>query len=59
MRVARFTHVSEQQYAEAMAGRRDPLPLEEIPLPCRATKGSAGYDLRPRWRRRFPRAGTV
>jgi len=44
MRVARFTHVSGWQYAEAMAGRRDPLPLEEIPLPSRATRGSAGYD---------------
>ncbi len=44
MNIARFTHVSEAQYAEAMAGREDCLPLAEIPLPRRATAGSAGYD---------------
>jgi dUTP pyrophosphatase len=27
-----------------MAGRQDPLPLAAIPLPSRATAGSAGYD---------------
>lgn len=44
MSIARFTHVSEGQYAEAMAGKGAFLPLEEIPLPRRATEGSAGYD---------------
>ena len=44
MSIARFTHVSGAQYAEAMAGREGFLPLEEIPLPKRATAGSAGYD---------------
>ena len=44
MKVARFTRVSEAQYAEAMAGRDGAMPLEEIPLPRRATAGSAGYD---------------
>ena len=44
MSIAKFTHVSEAQYAEAMAGREGFLPLEEIPLPKRATAGSAGYD---------------
>ena len=44
MSIAKFTHVSEAQYAEAMAGRERFLPLEEIPLPKRATAGSAGYD---------------
>ena len=43
MNVAKFTHVSEEQYAEAMQGQ-DCLPLNEIPLPKRATAGSAGYD---------------
>ena len=43
MSIAKFTHVSEAQYAEAMNGQ-DCLPLEEIPLPKRATAGSAGYD---------------
>ena len=43
MSIARFTHVSEAQYAEAMQGRAC-LPLNEIPLPKRATAGSAGYD---------------
>ena len=44
MSIARFTHVSEKQYQEAMTGREGFLPLPEIPLPRRATAGSAGYD---------------
>ena len=44
MNIAKFTRVSEAQYAEAMADREGFLPLEDIPLPKRATKGSAGYD---------------
>ena len=43
MSIARFTHVSEAQYAEAMQGKAC-LPLNEITLPKRATTGSAGYD---------------
>ncbi len=43
MSIAKFTHVSPGQYAAAM-GNRDCLPIGEIPLPRRATKGSAGYD---------------
>ena len=44
MSIAKFTRVSEAQYAEAMADREGFLPLEDSPLPKRATKGSAGYD---------------
>ena len=44
MSIAKFTHVSEAQYLEAVSGLEDFLPLEEIPLPRRATAGSAGYD---------------
>ena len=44
MSIAKFTHVSEGQYAEAMAEREEYLPLADIPLPRRATAGSAGYD---------------
>ena len=44
MKIAKFTHVSEPQYLEAMSDREGFLPLSEIPLPKRATKGSAGYD---------------
>ena len=44
MKIAKFTRVSEAQYAKDMEGRADPLPLAEIPLPRRATAGSAGYD---------------
>ena len=43
MAIARFTRVSEAQYAAAM-GERERMPLKEIPLPRRATAGSAGYD---------------
>ena len=44
MSIAKFTRVSEAQYAEAMAGKEGFLPLDGIPLPRRATAGSAGYD---------------
>ena len=40
---ARFEHVSSAQYA-ADTNNMTVLPLEEIPLPRRATAGSAGYD---------------
>ena len=43
MSIAKSTHVSEAQYAEAMQGQAC-LPLNEIALPKRATAGSAGYD---------------
>ena len=43
MSIAKFTHVSEAQYAEAMQGQAC-LSLNEIALPKRATAGSAGYD---------------
>ena len=42
MSIARFMHVSEEQYAAFALP--DPLPVSEIPLPRRATAGSAGYD---------------
>ena len=44
MSIAKFTRVSDAQYAEAMTGREGFLPLDGIPLPKRATAGSAGYD---------------
>ena len=45
MTVAKFSRVSPAQWKEAMNGKAgEALPLEEIPLPCRATAGSAGYD---------------
>ena len=45
MSIARFGHVSAAQWLEAMGDRVSAaLPLEEIPLPRRATAGSAGYD---------------
>ncbi len=45
MTVAKFGHVSALQWAEAMGERAvDAMPLEDIPLPRRATAGSAGYD---------------
>ena len=42
MSIARFQHVSEDRYAlDALHGS---LSLADIPLPRRATAGSAGYD---------------
>ncbi|MBQ4581573.1 MAG: deoxyuridine 5'-triphosphate nucleotidohydrolase [Clostridia bacterium] len=42
MTIAKFLHVSEDQYASSALP--EALPVEEIPLPRRATAGSAGYD---------------
>ncbi len=44
MSIAKFTHVSEKQYREAAENLPDRLSVEEIPLPKRSTRGSAGYD---------------
>ena len=43
MSIARFEHVSQAQYARDM-NHPGALPVHEIPLPCRAPQGSAGYD---------------
>lgn len=43
MAIAKFMHVSEDQYAIDQQ-LPDALPVESIPLPRRATAGSAGYD---------------
>ena len=40
--IAKFLHVSEAQYAATALP--EALPVSEIPLPRRATAGSAGYD---------------
>ena len=44
MTIARFDRVAEAQYRQDAAHLPDPMPLEQIPLPVRATAGSAGYD---------------
>ena len=44
MSIARFEHVSGEQYRQDAAGYAVKMPVEEIPLPRRATAGSAGYD---------------
>lgn len=44
MSIATFSRVSPTQYAGQMADRPDAMRLNEIPLPRRATSGSAGYD---------------
>ncbi|MGN0778783.1 MAG: dUTP diphosphatase [Aristaeellaceae bacterium] len=43
MTIARFEHVSPRQYEQDMH-LPDALPVADIPLPRRATQGSAGYD---------------
>ena len=42
MTIAKFLHVSAEQYASAALSHA--LAVDEIPLPRRATAGSAGYD---------------
>ena len=59
MKVARFTHVSESQYAEAISCLEDFLPLADIPLPKRATAGSAGYDFVSPLEVTIPAGGTA
>ncbi len=44
MPIAKFTHVSENQYRETSAGLKNSMPVAEIPIPKRSTRGSAGYD---------------
>ena len=44
MAIARFSRVSEEQLRADLTGWEDPMAREEIPLPRRATAGSAGYD---------------
>ena len=44
MTVARFDRIEEAQFRQDAAHLTAPLPLHEIPLPVRATAGSAGYD---------------
>ena len=45
MNIAKFGHVSAGQYAEAMGERiAAAMSVADIPLPKRATAGSAGYD---------------
>ena len=44
MSIARFTRVSKARYEQDLPEGAEALPLEEIPLPRRATAGSAGYD---------------
>lgn len=43
MSIARFEHVSQQQFAQDMR-QQDAMAVADIPLPRRATQGSAGYD---------------
>lgn len=43
MSIARFEHVSPAQYQQDVR-QMEAMAVEEIPLPCRATAGSAGYD---------------
>jgi len=42
--IARFKHVSPAQFARDAAGFAQAMAVEDIPLPRRATPGSAGYD---------------
>lgn len=44
MSIARFGHVSETIYTENAIVFPDAMKVGEIPLPARATAGSAGYD---------------
>lgn len=44
MSIARFEHISLEQYSQDAAAYAVKLALADIPLPGRATAGSAGYD---------------
>ena len=60
MTIAKFGHVSAQQYAEAMGSRLEgAMGVEEIPMPKRATAGSAGYDFVSPLEVTIPAGGTA
>ena len=42
--IAHFERISEVQYGKDFSDFNTCLPLSEIPIPRRATEGSAGYD---------------
>lgn len=44
MNIARFEHISQAQYAKDSVSCVDAMTIDDIPLPRRATAGSAGYD---------------
>lgn len=44
MSIARFERVSAAQYAADTKDCVNVLPIDDVPLPVRATAGSAGYD---------------
>lgn len=44
MSIARFARISEAQYQQDAAAYAVQMSIGDIPLPCRATTGSAGYD---------------
>lgn len=44
MSIARFARISEAQYRQDAAAYGTKMSISDIPLPCRATAGSAGYD---------------
>ena len=44
MTIARFDRVAPEQFLKDAAHLAQPLALSDIPLPVRATAGSAGYD---------------
>lgn len=44
MSIAKFLRVSNAQYLKDGAGYAHLMPMDELPLPARATTGSAGYD---------------
>ena len=60
MTIAKFGHVSAEQYAEAMGSRLDgAMAVDEIPMPKRATAGSAGYDFVSPLEVTIPAGGTA
>ena len=58
MKVARFMHVSPGQFGKDLNGE-GAMRVEEIPLPRRATAGSAGYDFVSPLEVTIPAGGTA
>lgn len=59
MTVAKFTHVSEERWKQDMPSGTECLSISEIPLPVRATAGSAGYDFITPFRAVIPPGGSM